>query len=146
MSIASVIFLTILVCGLWTGIWTILYTEKEKVWMFVLACGPFVWLCLGLSSCVKRLKKMYDLYYYKAVVENENGDKYWCNSNEMRKICDQYDTKPAIAFAKETNYKPYRPESFNFTQNPRYVHRDIACKFPEISLIKEKKNHVWNRT
>lgn len=140
MSTTIIILVTALICSLWSSIWLIIWASTgEPEWMTYIAGGPIllVWLCV-----ITVLRSLYSFYFhfnYKAVIVDEDGNKYWCESNKLDDICEKYNVEAAFEFAKSTAYKPYKPKTYNMDKNPRYIHRSVACKFPKLYCIKEVK-------
>lgn len=143
MSIITAVILTICIYSAWATIWLVIYmnSSSEPDWMVYMVGGPIMLLFAGICSVIRYIRKLYYIYNWKAVVVNDTGNKYWCNSKEQDEVCEQHNVKPAFEYVKTIEYKPYKPKFHsNFYQkNPRYIHRSVACKFPKLSCIEEVK-------
>lgn len=95
--------------------------------------------CKHCGSKDINIIKQYYRYNYKAVAVDEDGNKFYCNSHELDEICEKYNLEPAFEFVKTVEYKPYKPKEYNnfYQNNPRYIHRSVACKFPRLIFKKE---------
>lgn len=120
--------------SVWSSVWLIIYSEKSDDWMYVVAGGLAIWLIFGVCQLGNLIYDSYHRYNWKAVVVDNNGDKYWCESEDVDVIIKQYDVKPAFDFVKTIEYKPYKHKSYSvfYQSNPRYVHRKVACKYPKL--------------
>lgn len=132
MNLNLSILITVLVCSLWSSIWLIIYSEKSDDWMYVVAGGPVIWLVLGFFKFGGLIYNIYYKYNWKAVVVDKENNLFWCESKDLNDVTEEYDVKPAFEFAKNNKFKPYKPKTYNFTDNPRYVHRSLACKYSKI--------------
>lgn len=138
MSSLTIALIGFVIHSMWSSIWIILYNSTDNEWMYVVAGGPVLWIWYGFVCLVRWLIKQYRNFMWQAVVEDTNGNKFRCKSEQLNEILEKYDVQPAFEFAKNTNFKPYRPNDCIMASNPRYIHRSVACQFPYIKEINHR--------